>query len=131
MMRKMPTIVTGIVAVLMLSGCAQQNPPLYMWEKFPRQQYDLLLGDGSDMGKQIETMEEHSRKAREKSAALPPGFRGHLGILYLNSGNPDRAKGLWEEEMAVFPESSAFMKKLLLRLDGAGSSKAALSGDVR
>ena len=131
MMKKMPTIVTGIVAVLMLSGCAQQNPPLYMWEKFPRQQYDLLLGDDSDLGKQIETMEEHSRKAREKSAALPPGFRGHLGMLHLNSGNPSRAKELWEEEMAVFPESSAFMKKLLLRLEGPKSSKTELLGGVR
>ncbi len=131
LMRRIPAVVTGALAALILAGCAQQNPPLYMWDKFPRQQYDFLLGDGADLSKQIDTLEGHSRKAREKGAALPPGFRAHLGMLYLNSGSPDRAKALWEEEMAVFPESSAFMKRLLRRLDGPEAGQAVLSGGVR
>ena len=50
-MRRIPAVVTGALAALILAGCAQQNPPLYMWDKFPRQQYDFLLGDGADLGR--------------------------------------------------------------------------------
>lgn len=73
-MRRIPAVVTGALAALILAGCAQQNPPLYMWDKFPRQQYDFLLGDGADLGKQIDTLEGHSRKAREKAQRCPRAF---------------------------------------------------------
>ncbi|MCH2000092.1 DUF4810 domain-containing protein, partial [Achromobacter xylosoxidans] len=43
----------------------------------------------------------------------PPGFRAHLGMLYLKLG--DGAKGLeqLEGEKAAFPESKPFMDFLL------------------
>jgi hypothetical protein len=90
---------------------------MYMWETFPRQQYDLLIREGASPDDQIQTLEAHAQKARAANAALPPGLRAHLGMLYLNSGNIERARELWNAERTAFPESAPYMDQLLKRLD--------------
>ena len=110
-------MVIGVGASL-LAGCATQVPPLYQWDSFPRQQYAMLLRDGAGSQDQIQELESQAEKARGASARLPPGFRAHLGMLYLGAGNADRARELWLAEKAAFPESAPYMDQLLQRLDG-------------
>jgi hypothetical protein len=118
---------TGRLLVLglglaVLAGCAHQAPPLYLWETFPRQQYDALLREGANPQDQIRTLEAQAEKARGSNAALPPGLRAHLGMLYLQTGNPDRARELWLAEKTAFPESAPYMNQLLKRMDGPAKS---------
>ena len=109
--------------VAMLAGCAAKPPaPMYMWETFPRQQYDALLRAGVSPDEQIRLLEAHAEKARGANAALPPGFRAHLGMLYLGAGNVERTRTLWQAEKTAFPESSAYMDLLLKKLDGPTKS---------
>ena len=104
--------------VLLFAGCAQRGPaPLYMWEKFPRQQYDTLLSPGVPPVEQIAAMEEHIERARAAGAALPPGFRAHLGMLKLSAGDGVQARELWQAEKVAFPESSPYRDQLLKRLE--------------
>lgn len=104
--------------IALLGGCAQKGlPPLYMWETFPRMQYDTLLRAGVSPLEQVGAMEAHAEKARADGAALPPGFRAHLGMLKLSAGDPDQARQLWQGEKAAFPESSPYMDHLLKRLE--------------
>jgi hypothetical protein len=100
-----------------LVGCAAAPKPLYMWEAFPRQQYDTLLHEGVNPADQIAALEAHAEKARAANAALPPGFRAHLGMMYMNAGNNDRARELWQAEKAAFPEATPYMDQLLRRLE--------------
>lgn len=100
-----------------LVGCATGPKPLYMWETFPRQQYDTLLREGVNPSDQIAALEAHAEKARAANAALPPGFRAHLGMMYMNAGNNDRARELWQAEKAAFPEATPYMDQLLRRLE--------------
>jgi hypothetical protein len=116
----------GCCAVL--AGCAAKAPPpMYMWEAFPRQQYDALQRAGYSPDEQIRLLEAHAEKARAANAALPPGFRAHLGMLYLDAGNVERTRTLWQAEKTAFPESSAYMDLLLKKLDG--SAKSAKNGN--
>jgi len=92
---------------------------MYMWESFPRQQYDFLVREGATPDEQIQALEAHVENARSENAALPPGLRAHLGMLYLNAGNPDRARALWQAEEAAFPESAPYMDKLIERLNSS------------
>jgi hypothetical protein len=110
------------VAVL-ATGCANRVQPLYLWESFPRQQYDTLLTHGSPSQDQILALQAHAEKARASNAALPPGFRAHLGMLQLAAGNIDEARALWQAEKASFPESAPYMDQLLKRLDGPTAAK--------
>lgn len=105
-------------SLLVLAGCANKPKPLYHWDSFPSQQYSALLREGVSPDEQIRTMEAQAEKARATNAALPPGFRAHLGMLYLGAGNPQRAKELWVAEKTAFPESSPYMDRLLKKLDG-------------
>lgn len=105
------------LGIALLAGCAHRGtPPLYMWEAFPKLQYDALLAGGNLPAEQIAAMDAHAEKARAAGAALPPGFRAHLGMLKLAAGDADQARYLWESEKQVFPESSPYMDQLLKRL---------------
>lgn len=104
--------------IALLAGCAHKGPgPLYMWETFPKMQYDTLLHPGVAPLEQVGAMEAQAEKARAAGAALPPGFRAHLGMLKLSAGDVDQARQLWLAEKAAFPESAPYMDQLLKRLD--------------
>lgn len=105
-----------------LIGCAQPHKTMYMWEAFPRQQYDYLIGEGSGSEEQIRLLEAHAEKARASGAVLPPGFRAHLGMLKLRTGDPQQAQQLWQQEKAAFPESAPYMDQLLKRLEDPKSA---------
>jgi hypothetical protein len=62
-------------------------------------------------------MEAQMQKAAASQAALPPGFRAHLGMLKLANGDPEQARTLWQSEKAAFPEAAPYMDQLLKRLD--------------
>ncbi len=114
--------------LLLLTACAQKGPgPMYMWETFPRQQYSTLLREAASPDEQMVALEAHAEKARAASAALPPGFRAHLGMLKLSAGNPDEARRLWEAEKTSFPESAPYMNQLLKRLNATPAPAPAAS----
>lgn len=104
------------LSVAVLGGCVQAPKPLYLWETFPRQQYDALLREGFSPQEQIEAMELHAQKARGSAASLPPGFRAHLGMLHLAVGNPEAARQAFESEKAAFPESTPYIDSLLKKM---------------
>jgi hypothetical protein len=112
----------GSAVVLGLVGCATPTPPLYQWDAFPRLQYSALLREGASPDEHIRALEAQAEKARASNAALPPGFRAHLGMLYLGAGNPQRARELWTAEKAAFPESAPYMDRLLKRLGRPAAS---------
>ena len=110
--------------LLALAGCVQAPKQLYMWEAFPRQQYEVLLREGVSPESQIQALEAHAEKARATNSILPPGFRAHLGMLQLATGNANAARDMWEAEKVAFPESAAYIDGLLKRLDRPAPSKS-------
>ena len=110
------------VGIGLLAGCAAKPVPLYLWESFPQQQYDVLQHSGASADQQLQAMEAHMTKARATNAALPPGFLAHLGMLQLSLGHAQRAKEMFESEKAAFPESAPYMDKLLGKLGDTAQS---------
>lgn len=110
--------------VALLVGCAHKGTgPLYMWEAFPKQQYEALLRGGAPSGDQIAVLEAHAEKARAAGAALPPGFRAHLAILKLSAGDANEARRLLVAEKVAFPESGPYIDQFLKRLDAPASKE--------
>lgn len=120
----------ALAGVLLLTACAAPNKPLYLWETFPRQQYEVLKRSGADANAQIQALQAHAEKARAANAALPPGFRAHLGMLQLSVGAADQARASWQAEKAASPESTPYMDQLLKRLDGPAAAPVAKEGAV-
>jgi hypothetical protein len=118
MMRGTTRLTIAFALCAVVAGCANKpRPPLYLWESFPKLQYDALVNAGVPPMEQVALMEAQAEKARAAGAALPPGFRAHLGMLKLAGGDADRAKELWLGEKAAFPESAPYMDQLLRRLE--------------
>ena len=115
---------SAAATVALLSACATPAKPLYVWESFPKQQYNTLIREGASPDEQIRVLEAQAEKTRGSQSALPPGFRAHLGMLYLGVGNPQRARELWLAEKEAFPESTPYMNRLLERLEGGAASPA-------
>ena len=113
----------ALLTALCLAGCVQAPRTLYSWGTFPGQQHQVLQAEGAPSAQQIQDMEAHAQQARGEGAALPPGFRAHLGMLYLNTGNAGQARALWQAEKAAFPESSPYMNRLLDRLSTGSTGR--------
>jgi hypothetical protein len=117
-----PTVTSAVrqlsvlALVAMLSACAQPSSgvkSLYRWGAYQPSVYDFLTEDGADYHLQAETLEKNVQTAQAHNAALPPGFRAHLGMLYLKTGKADKALELFEDEKTVYPESTLFMDFLM------------------
>ena len=65
---------------------------------------------------QIIFLEEDIEIGRSKDLPAPPGMYAHLGYLYLQTGNVDKAVAAFETEKTLFPESEAFINRLLDKL---------------
>lgn len=103
----------GLAIAALAAGCAQPVKPLYHWEGYQRQVYEYLKADGSTPSEQLAILQSQAEKARATGAVLPPGFRAHLGLLYLKLGRPDEARDALQAEKAAFPESAQYMDFLL------------------
>jgi hypothetical protein len=108
---------TALAAALalagLMAGCANRPAPLYQWDNYQRQLYEHLKGESASPQEQLQALEAQAEKARAGNAALPPGFRAHMGLLYLQLGRADEARQALQAEKTAFPESAAYMDFLL------------------
>jgi len=115
------------LATLLLTACASDKKTLYAWGAYPDHTYGYLKGDAASDHEAIQLLEEYARSAQADRHDLPPGFRAHLGLLYLKNGQPDKAVGYFQEEKSAFPESGPFMDFQL----GSFQDKAFQKNDTR
>ena len=113
---RLPRLIAAIAVGAAIVGCAEAPKRLYYWEGFQHQLYEHFKGDGSSPEEQLRILDAQAQKARASGAALPPGFRAHLAMIYLRLGRDDEAKQELEAEKANFPESAQYMDFLLKRM---------------
>lgn len=106
----------------LLSACVQQPKLMYNWQSYQPSVYAYLKDDGADSTLQIQALEKNIETARSANVELPPGFRAHLGMLYLKTGDGDKAVEQMQGEKVAFPESTPFMDFLMRNV---GKPKAA------
>lgn len=97
----------------LLGACAQPAKPMYSWDAYQPTVYAYLKEDGADYTVQAQELEKNVEKARATNTTLPPGFRAHLGMLYLKMGDEGKGIEQLEGEKAAFPEAAPFMDFLL------------------
>lgn len=106
-------------ACVVLTGCASPQKPLYAWSGYQPQVYQYLKNDGSSSPEdQLLKLEEAQEKVRASGAALPPGYRAHMAMLYSKTGNNEKTLEQLTAEKQSFPESAGFMDLLLKTFAG-------------
>src|ERR1044072_1231455 len=109
-------LIRVILPLILLTGCATEKT-LYSWGHYEDVIYTSYAKPGQvPPEKQIEKLEQDYQVARSKQQTLPPGWHAHLGYLYYQIGRLDQAKQEFETEKGAFPESTAFIDRLLARL---------------
>lgn len=98
--------------VLTLSACTHQKT-LYSWRSYEPAVYAYLKDEGADPAESLAAMEKNVETARAADQALPPGFRAHMALLYLQQGQPGKAFEFFNGEKEAFPESATFMDFLM------------------
>jgi hypothetical protein len=108
-----PLQVTSIAAcAAVLTAC--QPHTMYRWGSYEGMVYKMYRSPkDATPEKQIEILKKDAQVAASENRELPPGFRAHLGFLFVQVGEIDSARNQFEEEKAYFPESAVFMDHLL------------------
>jgi len=109
----------------LLSACVQQPKPMYSWQSYQPSVYAYLKDDGADSTLQIQALEKNIETARAANVELPPGFRAHLGMLYLKTGDGDKGVEQLQGEKVAFPESAPFMDFLMRNVGKSKDAAAA------
>jgi len=104
------------LSLLILTGCATRQQPIYGWGNYQQQVYQYFKADTKSNEEQIAALEESMQKNRSKGTPVPPGYHAHLGLLYANAGKPDMVVQEFETEKTLFPESAPYMDFLLAKL---------------
>ena len=97
--------------IVMVSGCANRQKPLYDWGPYEPLVYEYFKGQSVE--KQIIELEKHAQKAKAEGVALPPGYQAHLGLLYSKTGRDDLFAEKVRLEETDFPESKQFFENML------------------
>ena len=109
------TAIAGPWLCVLLLGCS--TPTLYSWGHYEERIYASYLAPGAvSPEKHVEELEQDYQKARAENKRMPPGFHAHLSYMYLELGKLDQARQELEAEKAEFPESAAFVDRLLASL---------------
>ncbi|EHK67649.1 DUF4810 domain-containing protein [Achromobacter arsenitoxydans] len=110
----------------LLSACVQQPKSMYSWQSYQGSVYAYLKDDGADYATQTLALEKNIETARASNTELPPGFRAHLGMLYMKMGNGDKGAEQMLGEKEAFPESAPFMDFLLRNAGKPAAQQAAV-----
>jgi len=121
-LRSSARLAAGCIVVGMLGACAQPKT-MYSWQAYQPQVYSYLKDDVGDYAAQAASLEKNVQDARAADQALPPGFRAHLGMLYLKLGQSDKAVEQLQGEKLAFPEATAFMDFLLRNASGQAAAQ--------
>lgn len=106
-----------ILVSVVLTGCANQNKQLYQWGRYETIVYESYHEPGKHTSQsQITELEQDIEKARAVNKTLPPGHYAHLGYLYLQNGQLDKALTALQTEKTLFPESAIYMDRLIAQI---------------
>ena len=109
-----------LAVTVAVTGCATTTkpPPLYYWGSYEEQVYAAHVSASTrTVHDQIVALEADLASAGTRR--LPPGFHAQLGYLYSIDGQTDAAKAEFLAEKTAFPESAAFMDRLLATMQAA------------
>lgn len=110
-----PLTLPLLLTATLLTGCASR-PSIYQWGSYEEQVYKMYSAPETTSPKdQIAALEADLDKAFAANRPLPPGHHAHLGFLYFQDGQLDRAVASFETEKRLFPESRAYMDRLIAR----------------
>ncbi|MCK4874050.1 MAG: DUF4810 domain-containing protein [Phycisphaerales bacterium] len=102
------------IAPMGLLGCGPGT--IYDWGSYEGSVLRMYTSENFSVETEIRTLSGEVEEAAREEKLVPPGKYAHLGYLYYLTGDHDAARRSFEAEKAAFPESAAFMDRMLEQL---------------
>jgi hypothetical protein len=109
-----------LVVAIGLAGCSA--PSIYHWGRFEDGLHDRYVSQNHPQADAY--LLETITKAEQQNLRTPPGAYADYGFLLFKRGDREGAIAYFEKEKRFFPESSAFMTKLIERIKQKESDSA-------
>lgn len=104
-----------IATALLLVGCVT-NTDKYYWGEYQELLYQMSVKPGvADPVLQIDKLTTDILQAEESGLPVPPGVYAHLGMMYAANGDIGQARESFNQEKALYPESSVLIDGMLER----------------
>ena len=105
---------TPLLCIMLLFGCVSQRPQLYSWSHYDNLSYQYFKNQNDKTTSAL--MEDYQKiidKQKESRNTPPPGLYGDYGYLLIQSGRMAEGKDMLIKEMALYPESTVFINRIL------------------
>ena len=110
---------TAALAGVLLTACVEPGPrpPAYGWAGYEDLIYAMYAEPGEATPEaQVDRLSTGIEEAESAGLQAGPGVYAHLGYMQYLTGNIDAARGAFERERSLYPESAAFVDGLLKQL---------------
>jgi len=103
------------ITLTLLVGC--QSTQVFFWGSYEEGLFQEFIEPGAmPPGVRIQQLQTEIQQALTEGQHIAPGIYAHIGYLAVIAGDKTSAHKAFEQEKALFPESSHFMDHLLLKL---------------
>ncbi|HSG88737.1 MAG TPA: DUF4810 domain-containing protein [Pseudomonadales bacterium] len=113
-----PIAVATLFALLVCGGCETISPAGYFWGDHARTYYAYEKAPSEQtLAAHVKELERILMESEERGLKAPPGINAELGYFRSKADGDTDATAQYEREMQLYPESSAFLQRLLAQDD--------------
>lgn len=102
-------------------------PRMYNWGDYEQGLYKTYK-DPNEAAALKTSLQDHVIQAETTGQKVPPGIYAELGTLYLETGDPDKAKVYYSKERDAWPESATLMTALISNINRPTNTKQKSKG---
>ncbi len=106
-----------LTLVLSLSSCGTKERSLYSWDNYEKLTYNYYKSPDPNL--EVKMMKMYDKiidRQKGLRGVVPPGMCAEYGVILVNTGKTERGMKLLEKEMELYPESKAYVKRIIKRL---------------
>ena len=97
----------------LLTGCASQNRPQYVWKDYSSSLYYIKKTPSEESLKyHRDLLLEIIEESKSRNVRVPPGVYCEYGYIRLKEGKKQEAFGYFDLEAQTYPESKVFIQSL-------------------
>jgi hypothetical protein len=114
-------LVSLLGLVILLSGCAATQKPMYEYGDYSESFYALKREAGDETSaKWKSSLESIISESNQKTMRVPPGVYANLGFIHLKANDSDKAIEYFMLEKKIYPEAEVFMNNLIKKANAQG-----------
>lgn len=114
--KPLPAKATALLALaLFLSGCTTSQS-LFYWGEYEKMLGDYYAKPGTmTAAEQVRLLQNTVYSATRANKPVGPGIYAHLGVAYADLGQQADAEAAFASEVALYPESKAWIEGMVKR----------------